>query len=88
MVSQTALGESNVNGRGSGAERKVQESARKAGLQIDDLHRHLSCGERNGYRRCWRNDYVCSCTESASSVRHICRGMNVRNLNRCAENQQ
>ncbi len=28
------------------------------------------------------------CTKSASGVRHVCRGMNVRNLNRCAENQQ
>ena len=82
------LGESNVNGRGSGIERKIQESACERRLQIDDWRRHLSRRERHGHRRCWRNDYVRGCTKSATGVRHVCSGMNVRNLNRRAENQQ
>jgi hypothetical protein len=36
LVAETALGESNVNGRGSGIERKIQESAGEGRLQIDD----------------------------------------------------
>ena len=77
-----------VNGRGSGVEREIQESACEGRLQIDDRRRHLSRREGNSHRSCWRNDYVRGYTKSAPGVRHICSGMNVRDLNRRAKNQQ
>jgi hypothetical protein len=88
LVAEIALGESNVDGRGSGIERKVQESACKCRLQINDWRRHLSHREGHRYWRCRRNDYVRGRTKSASGVRYVGSGMNVRDLNRRAENQQ
>ena len=87
IACRTDLGESKGNGRGSGVERKIQESAREGWLQIDDWRRHLSRREGNGHRSCWRNDYVRGDTKSATGVRRTCSGMNVRDLNRCAKNQ-
>jgi hypothetical protein len=88
LLAETALGESSGNGRGSGIEREIKESAGEGRLQIDDWRRHLSRREWNGHRSCWRNNYVRNYTKSAAGVRHVCSGMNVRNLNRRAENQQ
>jgi hypothetical protein len=86
MVAETALGESDVSGRRSGIEGKLQELVYEGRLQIDDLHRQLSRREGNGHRRCWRNDYVRGRAKRASGVRDVCCGMNVRDLNRRAEN--
>ena len=57
-------------------------------MQIDDWRRHLPHREGHRHWRCWRNNYVRGYTKSAPGVRHVCSGMNVRNLNRRAENQQ
>lgn len=88
MVAEIALGESNVNGRGSGIERKIQGAARERWLQIGDRRRHLA--RREGHRDgcCRSNGYVRGGAKSATGVRYVCGGMNVRNLNRRAENQQ
>ena len=87
IACRTDLGESKGNGRGSGIEGKIQESACEGWLQIDDRRRHLSRREGNGHRSCWRNDYVRGDTKSAPGVRGTCSGMNVRDLNRRAEDQ-
>ena len=37
-------------------------------VQINDWRRHLSDRKGHRHRRCWRNDYVGSCTKSATAV--------------------
>ncbi len=87
-LAETALGESNVNRRGSRVERKMQEPVCKGRLQIDHRRRRLSRGERRRDWCCRRNDYVRSGTQCASGVRYVCRRVNVRDLNRGPEKQQ
>ncbi len=57
-------------------------------MQIDDLSRGLSGGERRRGGCCRSNNYVRSRTKSTPGVRYLRRGMYMRYLNRRPENQQ
>jgi hypothetical protein len=85
---ESALGKRKGNGRGSVIQGIRQKSAGVGRLQLEDWRRRAPRGERDHDRGCGRDNYMSRCAQSATGVRHVCRRMEVRNLNRRAEHQQ